>query len=89
MMRMQIIHEVLQRAFDKEDAKKKREEEDRVMMEWKENEDNDRSHFDKMFIMADVEGMNVMKSGKRKERLNKKDCVSSREKASKSVFYSK
>ena len=82
-MRMQMIHEVWQRFFDKEDAKEKRKAEDRARMERKEKKDNDRrSNFEMMFLTAIGGGMNMIKSGKRVEMCNNKDSGSWKRKVS-------
>ena len=59
VMRMQMMHDVQHRSFDKEYAKEKREAEDMVRTERKEKEDKDRIHFEKMFLMAIGGGVNM------------------------------
>ena len=82
------MHEVRQRAFDKEDTKEKREAEDRMRTERKEKEDKDRSYFEKIFLMAiGVGAVNIIKSGKHKKRRNKKDGGSPKKKASKAGIH--
>ena len=64
-------------------TRKKKEAEDRARTEWMDKEDKDRIHFEKIFPMAIGGRMNMIKSGKRRERHNNKDDGGQKNKSSK------
>ena len=52
-------------------------------MERKDKEEKDQINFEKIFLMTIVGGMNIIKSGKRKERHDTKDGGGQKKKSSK------
>ena len=72
-MKMQMIHEVQQRSFDKEDLKEN--EKQRIGRGRNGRTRRPRIKFivEKMFLIAICGGINMIKSGKHKERHNTKD----------------